>query len=292
MKHLLLKKFDWTIAGAALVGAGFLGTIIYANYRIETLEGKLAENEKASSAGVTALDEKIQSLAGVLESTLTEEEKKRSDLRADLRDITRAVGTLERVATTDRDLLRKYSKTYFLNENYVPLELTTIDKKYQSPSGSNFQVLSDVWPFLEDLLQEAEDDGLALRALSSYRSFGTQSILKAQYLVTYGEGANRFSADQGYSEHQLGTALDFTTAARAGVLEGFETTGEYGWLLKNGYKYGFILSYPSGNEFYKFEPWHWRFVGRDLARHLHNKNLNFYDMDQREIDSYLAEIFD
>ena len=296
MKHPLPKNFagkiDWTIVGAVLLGVGFLGTILYANYQIGELTAKIEETEVKLGTTAAALDEKVRTLAEVFESTLSEEERQRSDLREELRDINRAVGTLGRVATTDRDLLRKYSKTYFLNENYTPLELTTIDSKYQSGGGTNFKILSDVWPYLLDLFEETEAQGLELRALSAYRSFGTQSALKASYVVTYGEGANAFSADQGYSEHQLGTALDFTTEIRGGTLQGFEATEEYQWLLENAHKYGFILSYPAGNAYYKFEPWHWRFVGVELAKRLHKDNKNFYDMDQREIDSYLPKIFD
>src|SRR3989344_5080138 len=176
MKHPLPKNFagkiDWTIVGAVLLGVGFLGTILYANYQIGELTAKIEETEVKLGTTAAALDEKVRTLAEVFESPLSEEERQRSDLREELRDINRAVGTLGRVATTDRDLLRKYSKTYFLNENYTPLELTTIDSKYQSGGGTNFKILSDVWPYLLDLFEETEAQGLELRALSAYRSFG------------------------------------------------------------------------------------------------------------------------
>jgi D-alanyl-D-alanine carboxypeptidase len=110
--------------------------------------------------------------------------------------------------------------------------------------------------------------------------------------VVYGSGANAFSADQGYSEHQLGTAADVTTNTLAGGLDGFDATPAYKWLTANAYKYGFILSYPQGNGYYEYEPWHWRFVGKKLARYLHTTNERFYDLDQRTIDSYLINIFD
>ncbi len=63
-------------------------------------------------------------------------------------------------------------------------------------------------------------------------------------------------------------------------------------MLDNAHRYGFILSYPEGNEFYIFEPWHWRFVGEDLARDLDRADAHFYDWEQREIDKYLLTIFD
>jgi zinc D-Ala-D-Ala carboxypeptidase len=60
----------------------------------------------------------------------------------------------------------------------------------------------------------------------------------------------------------------------------------------NAYKYGFTLSYPESNTYYTFEPWHWRFVGEDLARDLRSDKAYFYDWDQRKIDGYLVNIFD
>ena len=129
--------------------------------------------------------------------------------------------------------------------------------------------------------------------VSAYRSFGEQAALKSSYKVTYGAGtANSFSADQGYSEHQLGTTIDFTTGYLGANFAGFDKSDAYAWLLDNAYKYGFIISYPKTNAYYTYEPWHWRFVGKKLARYLHTTNERFYDLDQRTIDSYLITIFD
>ena len=112
--------------------------------------------------------------------------------------------------------------------------------------------------------------------------------------MVYGAGtANQFSADQGYSEHQLGTAVDLITTGQGGMLDqAFAKTDAYGWLTENAYKYGFILSYPSGNSYYLYEPWHWRYVGVELATDLHEKSGYFYDLDQRATDTYLISIFD
>ena len=128
--------------------------------------------------------------------------------------------------------------------------------------------------------------------MSAYRSFDTQTELKNGYVQTYGTGANTFSADQGYSEHQLGTTVDLTDPETAGTFVSFENTDAYQWLQRNAYRYGFVLSYPKNNEFYVFEPWHWRFVGTELAEYLHDEKLNFYDLDQRTLDKYLLNIFD
>src|SRR5690606_38397067 len=98
---------------------------------------------------------------------------------------------------------------------------------------------------------------------------------------------------QGYSEHQLGTTIDFTTEGLGGgLVTSFENTPAFAWLADNAHKFGFTLSYPKGNAYYMYEPWHWRFVGEDLAEDLHEDDAYFYDWDQRKIDTYLIKIFD
>jgi D-alanyl-D-alanine carboxypeptidase len=143
------------------------------------------------------------------------------------------------------------------------------------------------------MLDQAKQDGVSLYVKSAYRSFAEQKSLKSTYSVTYGAGtANTFSADQGYSEHQLGTTLDVISSGQGGKLDGFDKTKAYTWMQENAYKYGFVLSYPKGNKYYTYEPWHWRYVGTKLAAYLHVTNKQFYDLDQREIDAYLVNFFD
>jgi D-alanyl-D-alanine carboxypeptidase len=197
---------------------------------------------------------------------------------------------LTKLKETDEELLAKYSKVYFLNEHYVPRALTNIPPVYTA--GKTIQFHAQAEPFLQRLLDAATSAGLHVQVASAYRSFEYQGQLKGQYTQTYGSGANTFSADQGYSEHQLGTALDLSTQSLGGGLTGFDTTPEYAWLLQHAHEFGFTLSYPQGNSYYVFEPWHWRFVGVALATYLHDHNLHFYDVPQRDIDAYRANIFD
>jgi LAS superfamily LD-carboxypeptidase LdcB len=214
------------------------------------------------------------------------------DVEGDVKKLSGSVDDLEKLTTTDPELLQKYSKIYFLNEHYVPADLEVIQEEYDYVNGKEATIHADVLPYLEDLLQEATEDGIKLFVLSGYRSYVEQSTLKDAYVVRYGSGANTFSADQGYSEHQLGTAVDFTDEATGEYLQGFEGTQAFTWLTNNAYKFGFVMSYPKNNEHYVYEPWHWRFVGKDLARYLHRNNKNLYDLEQRTIDTYLGSLFD
>lgn len=216
-----------------------------------------------------------------------------NSFQGEIQSIGTTVGNLKKLSETDEELLKKYSKVYFLNENYTPSNLSQIPNKYLYEPSRDMYTHSSVWLFLQGLIDSADSSGIKLLIASAYRSFDTQATLKSSYTVTYGAGtANQFSADQGYSEHQLGTTVDFTTPEIGANLSKLDSQEAYKWLQDNAYKYGFILSYPKDNSYYKYEPWHWRFVGRSLAQYIHNEKKSFYDLDQREIDNYLINIFD
>ncbi len=255
------------------------------------------ENEVADLTVKLAMSEgsltKSQSDNTNLSDALHTEQETNNYFQNQIQDISSTVGVLEKLSKTDTELLKKYSKIYFLNENYIPKQLTDVDPKYLYDKNKQSQMLSQVYPFMQGLLDASAIEGVSLQIISAYRSFGTQAILKSGYKIIYGAGtANSFSADQGYSEHQLGTTVDFTTPKIGATFSGFDKTPEYKWLLSNAYKYGFIMSYPKENTYYIFEPWHFRFVGLALAKRLHDQNLYFYALDQRDINQYLANLFD
>ncbi len=242
-----------------------------------------------------ALQAHITELTGdrdYLEDSLRAEKEKVGAIEQRVGDALKTVGVLDKLSKTDEELLQKYSKVYFLNEHYIPPKLSSIDAKYLYTESQKQSLHAQVMPFFEDMFEDARADGVTLYVTSAYRSFSEQQSLKGTYTTTFGSGANTFSADQGYSEHQLGTTFDMTTTGINGNLVGFENTPAYTWLTKNAYKHGFTLSYPKNNTYYIFEPWHWRFVGKDLARKLHRDGTHFYDLDQRVINEYLISIFD
>ncbi|MDP2788577.1 MAG: M15 family metallopeptidase [bacterium] len=293
MKSHLKYILTQNVLIVLILGLCVFGIVKYIDYRFSSLSVQIESSKNSIAVAEETFNNKIKELGEVFFSTLSEEQQKNKNLKEELSGITDSVDELEKLSATDPELLQKYSKVYFLNEHYVPISLSNIGEEYVNKKGTNLQIHSDVLSHLEDMIDSATNDGLSVKVLSAFRSFGTQSVLKANYTFTYGAGtANKFSADQGYSEHQLGTTMDFTTVTLDGNLVGFEKTSEYVWLLGNAHKYGFVLSYPAGNTYYKFEPWHWRFVGVSLARRLHNDEMNFYDMDQRIIDTFLTKIFD
>jgi LAS superfamily LD-carboxypeptidase LdcB len=248
-----------------------------------------------SSSTIHELSERLALTAEELadiERDLRREQNRNQDFEDQIRAISGTVGVLDKLSKTDRELLQKYSRTYFLNENFVPLKIRRIDDRYIMNGKKDQYFHGDALKFLTNMLDAAEQAGHDIKIISAYRSFDEQQALKGQFTQVYGSGSNAFSADQGYSEHQLGTAVDISDVATGGTFTSFAKTEAYDWLLRNAHKYGFILSYPENNGFYIFEPWHWRFVGVELAKDLRRDNATFYDWDQRKIDEYLIKIFD
>lgn len=257
----------------------------------ESLRLTLADSEARETllkADLAAKTEENITLAGELRLL----EEAHNDEKRTVRKLSNTVEDLEKIVATDPELLAKYSKIYFLNENYAPAKLSTIATEFVFQKDRTYEIHADVASFLEDLLKDAQEEGLSLQVASAYRSFDTQASLKSGYRVRFGTGANAFSAEQGYSEHQLGTTVDFTTPTVGGTFVGFDKTDEYLWLTKHAHEYGFVLSYPKGNTYYQYEPWHWRFVGEKLADRLDEDGDYFYDLDQRVIDTYLGNLFD
>lgn len=295
-------------AGVVLVALG--GVLFYENSKIENLKAEvgrinteLASTTLALSLASEFFSKNVTDLSKQtigLSKTLTHAEKNIEAVKTQVGGVEQSVGviggtvaTLEKLSQVDAQLLKKYSKVYFMNENYTPAHTVIIPSDYTYSSARQEQFLAEAWPFLNELLEAAKRDGVAIYVKSGYRSFNEQKSLKSAYSVMYGAGtANAFSADQGYSEHQLGTTLDFISTGQGGNLNGFDKTLAYTWLQGNAYRYGFIVSYPKANGYYIYEPWHWRFVGIKLATYLHNNNKNFYNLDQREIDTYLVNTFD
>lgn len=288
----------------ALLAVLLVAGAVYSYVRFNQLSARIdilavainATNQNLAST-TAELQSTIADTHSSLSKALTDEQQNVGTIKQQLQNqvgtLSGTLTNLQKLQQLDPELLKKYSKVYFLNDNYVPAHLTEIPLTYDYSDTKKLLFYTNALPHLQALMDAASSTGVKLYVDSAYRSFAEQKALKGIYSVTYGAGtANSFSADQGYSEHQLGTALDFITTGLGGALDGFDQTAAYTWLLANAYKYGFIISYPKDNGYYVFEPWHWRFVGVKLATDLHKDGKNFYDVDQRTIDTYLVNIFD
>ena len=143
------------------------------------------------------------------------------------------------------------------------------NKTYSLPEGYGNGLTSETQAAFNQMAAAARADGLNLYIVSGFRSYSYQKNLYNNYAARDGvAAADTYSARAGHSEHQSGLAFDLNS-----VSDGFAGTPEGIWLANNCYKFGFILRYPKGktNETgYIYEPWHFRYIGVDLATKLYN----------------------
>ena len=180
------------------------------------------------------------------------------------------------------DLLVLVNKYNSLSSNYVPKDLTTINAKYQWLGRSN-QLTKEAAKAFEKMCVAALKDNITILAGSGYRSYNYQKTLYNNYVARDGFAeAETFSARPGYSEHQTGLAMDITN--KYGFID--KNDKEYTWLVKNSYKYGFILRYPENKDEitgYMYEEWHYRYVGIETAKEVYDSNLTYDEYVARKI---------
>lgn len=172
--------------------------------------------------------------------------------------LTKVSGTVSSSSTPTTSTMKYVNGILIVNKNYG---LPSTYAPGESPVARNA---------FNQMKASASKSGISLTAFSGYRSYSYQNTLYTNYVKNYGQAeADRFSAKPGYSEHQTGLAFDIGGPNTAHWAEdSFATTKEAKWLASNAHKYGFILRYPPGKEAitgYKYESWHFRYVGVDLA---------------------------
>lgn len=169
-----------------------------------------------------------------------------------------------------QDLLTIVDKDHGLPLTYVPPNLVEILPEWEAPGFPSQLLREEAADALVAMLQAARAGGHELRVRSAYRSYEEQAVTFQYWVDQLGEEeARRVSAPPGHSEHQLGTAVDLTSASVGWQLvQPFGQTPEGQWLAAHAHEYGFVLSYPQGAEEttgYAYEPWHFRYIGRDEA---------------------------
>ena len=167
------------------------------------------------------------------------------------------------------------NKYYKLEEDFS-LDLVTMEDNYTKVKGAKLN--KEAYKAFKQLSDAAKLENLSILNQSAYRSYDRQMTIYNNYLKTYGlEWTNKWSAKPGHSEHQTGLSLDILTKDIQNLDE-FENTKEFIWMKENAYKFGFILRYPKDGTIktgYGYEPWHYRYVGIDVAKKIHDENLTF-----------------
>ena len=166
-------------------------------------------------------------------------------------------------------LVNKQNK---LTDNYIPNDLLPINSKF----AIGMQYLRyEAKEYFEKMCSQAKIDGYDIMAVSTFRSSDYQDKLYNNYCLEKGiEYADMCSAKKEHSEHQTGLAVDVSD--KNGDYYNFINTKEFEWMKNNAYKYGFILRYPKYKTDitgYMYEPWHYRYVGINIARYIYENNI-------------------
>ena len=173
------------------------------------------------------------------------------------------------------------NKYYKLDKDYEPEDLTVINSKFASGTQKLRKEAADKF---EEMASDMLKENLKIYAGSTYRSYSYQEGLYNRYVKKDGfKEAETYSARAGYSEHQLGLAVDIVNGKWNYLSEGDK---EYTWLINNSYKYGFILRYPHESEYitgYVFEDWHFRYLGIDLATKVYESKLTYDEYIARDM---------
>ncbi len=177
------------------------------------------------------------------------------------------------------DTLGKFvilNKHYYSDSNYKGENLITVDAKYNL-YGYEFQLSKECYEAFLKMYNDAEKNGYAFKINSAYRSYEKQINIYQGWVNKDGQSlADTYSARAGYSEHQTGYAFDVRDYPLTN--DDYSKTKSFTWVSENAHKYGFIIRFPKGKEYitgYQYESWHYRYVGLEAAKYIHDNNITF-----------------
>lgn len=160
-------------------------------------------------------------------------------------------------------------------KEYIPNDLSLLDKDI---STTQICLKEEAANQVKNMINNALVDKLKIKVSSGFRSYKTQKLILDTNIKNGNKDASKLIAKPGYSEHQLGVAVDLTGSSinNASATKRFENTKEAIWLENNAYKYGFIQSYPK-NKYditgYLPEAWHYRYVGVENAKKIKDEGI-------------------
>lgn len=159
------------------------------------------------------------------------------------------------------------NKTYSLPSDYMPVD--TVESPEGKTNTCNKCINKIAYKSFLNMQADAKALGLNIYIASGYRPYVSQNKIYNNYIKRDGKkAADTYSARPGYSEHQSSYAFDLNS-----INDSFAKTDEGKWVNNNAYLYGFIIRFPKGKSDYtgyKYESWHLRYVGYELAKKLYN----------------------
>ena len=128
----------------------------------------------------------LSSKSALIAQVLSQQEDKTASVAQVVGQVSQSVGNLEKLSKSDPELLKKYSKIYFLNEHYVPVSLATVDPTDSINPSKVIQYHASAWPFMQKLFAAVANEvpSNTLKIDSAFRSFGAQAQLKKSYQFT------------------------------------------------------------------------------------------------------------
>ena len=167
-----------------------------------------------------------------------------------------------------------------VEDDYVPPDLVPVTEAGIVGGGFVREVAIDD---LRAMTEAAAANGTPIGVWSPYRSYDEQVQIFTGYANQFGfEDAIQYSQRPGHSEHQLGLGIDFMTAGGGNPLPGdWGATPAGAWMRENAWKFGWVNSYPLGDggalwndaACFHYEPWHYRYLGREIAARVHESGL-------------------
>ena len=169
---------------------------------------------------------------------------------------------------TSKGQLMLVNGRHYLDENYKPENLATFSMDYCYENQRAQSVVVDAFMVMQQACKEQTDAQLMVN--SAYRSYEEQ-------IGTYKRNPKGYAARAGSSEHQTGYAIDVTSRQHP-MRWPFDTSVEGVWMREHCHDYGFILRYPERQSHifgFAYEPWHLRYVGKDVAKRIHDEDITF-----------------
>lgn len=191
--------------------------------------------------------------------------------------------------TTSDPVLAVLDRSYALSADYAPADLVPASAAGLTGASGTKLVRQALVADLAAMRAAWQAAGLTVIVESAYRSYAAQAATFADWEARLGRAeALVRSARPGHSEHQLGTALDLTSPGWGGLFGDWAVeSAEGAWLAAHAWEYGFVMSYPAGSQAetcFSYEPWHYRWVGREAAADHRASGLSLRTFLERRLD--------
>ena len=167
---------------------------------------------------------------------------------------------------------------HYLEENYKPDSLTRFSMKYCYGEQQAQPAVVNAFMALQEACKQQTDAQLMVN--SAYRSY-------QQQIGTYKRNPKGYAARAGSSEHQAGLAIDVTSREHP-MRWSFDKSEEGVWTREHCHEYGFILRYPKRQSLifgFAYEPWHLRYVGKEVAKRVHDEDITYDEYYAYYIDN-------